>query len=148
MKINEFSGKYYFLSNYFPCNINYKGLSYKNTEAAFHAQKDLARSKEFVNLTPGDAKRLGRSVRLRSDWETVKIDIMTEIVRAKFAQNEELKQKLLETGDAELIEGNTWHDSFWGVYNGHGGNNLGKILMKIRKEFQDEESLGSNRPAE
>ena len=62
---------------------------------------------------------------------------MEDICRAKFTQNEELKKKLIDTGDATLIEGNTWNDTFWGVCNGVGENNLGKILMKIREELKD-----------
>jgi ribA/ribD-fused uncharacterized protein len=134
--INEFKGKYYFLSNFYNAPVKYKGLKYLNNEAAFHAQKDLSRAEEFVNLPPNLAKRLGRKVNLRKDWEDVKVDIMYEINVAKFTQNEDLKEMLLKTGSAKLIEGNTWHDTFWGVCNGEGRNELGKILERVRSELR------------
>ena len=74
---------------------------------------------------------------LRDDWEAVKIQIMYQIVYAKFSQNPLLKQKLLDTGDAYLQEGNTWYDTFWGVCNGVGQNNLGYILMRVREELRN-----------
>lgn len=135
--INSFTDNYFFLSNFYPCRVVYKGVIYGSSEAAFHAQKDLNRSKEFINLTPREAKAFGRSVHLREDWESVKDRIMEEVVRCKFDQNPHLKEKLLSTGDAELIEGNTWHDTYWGVDNGIGENHLGKILMKIRNDLKD-----------
>ncbi|MGN0992844.1 MAG: NADAR family protein [Bacilli bacterium] len=133
--INSFKNKYFFLSNYYPCFIEYKGIKYRNNEAAFHAQKDLSRSYEFQLLTPDKAKKLGRQVKLRQDWEEIKDEIMYEINLEKFKQNEDLKIKLLDTKDEELIEGNNWNDTYWGVCNGIGKNKLGKILMRIRSEF-------------
>lgn len=132
MAIDEFRGKYFFLSNFYNVKVMYNGLSYLNNEAAFQAQKDPTRVKEFLNLNPSEAKRLGRRVKLRADWEKVKDDIMTEIVRNKFIQNKNLMQKLLDTKDEELIEGNTWNDRYWGVCDGKGKNILGKILMGLR----------------
>ena len=61
---------------------------------------------------------------------------MTDIVKAKFEQNEDLQKKLLATEDAYLEEGNTWGDRIWGTVNGVGANNLGEILMNVRKELQ------------
>ena len=88
-----------------------------------------------MKLSPSEAKRLGRRVSLRRDWEDVKVSIMEEVVRAKFTQNAELADKLLATGDAHLEEGNTWGDRVWGTVNGIGANQLGIILMKIRDEI-------------
>jgi ribA/ribD-fused uncharacterized protein len=136
MKIDRFEGKYYFLSNFYECPITYKGLTFTNTEAAFHAQKNEYRAREFCHLNPSQSKQLGRKVQLRPDWETVKYDIMYEICKAKFEQHPDLKEQLLATGDAYLEEGNTWNDRCWGVCNGVGENNLGKILMRIRDEFR------------
>lgn len=63
---------------------------------------------------------------------------MTEVVEAKFTYNPNLKQMLLDTGDAELVEGNTWNDKYWGVCKGVGQNKLGKILMMLREEFKND----------
>lgn len=138
--IDRFDGEYFFLSNFEDSSITYDGITYKNAEAAFHAQKvfDTEKKKEFSNLNPSEAKRLGRRVKLRSDWESVKVDIMTDLVRIKFLQNPDLKKKLLATGDEILIEGNWWNDQFWGVCKGEGQNYLGRILMMIRKELRDD----------
>lgn len=93
----------------------------------------------FTVLPANKAKRLGRQVQLRSDWQEVKLSIMEEIVRIKFTENEQLKKLLLMTGDAEIAEGNTWGDTYWGVdiRMGEGENNLGKILMKVRSELKE-----------
>lgn len=92
---------------------------------------------QFTKLNPSEAKKLGRKVTLRKDWESVKIKIMEEIVRAKFVQNPELAQKLIATGNAHLEESNTWGDKVWGTVNGSGANNLGIILMKVRNELAE-----------
>lgn len=101
---------------------------------------DQTQRKMFMGLNGGQAKRLGRTITLRSDWETVKLEVMEQLVRQKF-QYQLLKEKLLETEDAILIEGNYWHDNFWGSCTcakcgNRGQNNLGKILMKIREELK------------
>lgn len=134
-KIDSFDGKYAFLSNFYPAPVNFDGMLYPNNESAFQAQKCPARRAEFLNITPGQAKRLGRKVELRPDWESVKDDVMRAICICKFAQNPHLAGMLVATGDAELIEGNYWHDHYWGVCNGTGQNKLGKILMDIRTEL-------------
>ena len=73
---------------------------------------------------------------MRPDWNDIRVDIMRNIVNAKFTQNPDLMNKLLETNDAELLEGNWWKDTFWGICNGEGENNLGKILMEIRDKYK------------
>ena len=135
--INEFRGKYYFLSNFYEASVTWDGITYKNNEAAFQSAKVLNKSirEKFFMLDPSSAKRKGRHVQLRHDWEKVKYDIMYEICLAKFSQNKELKEKLLGTGDEHLEEGNTWGDKIWGTVNGKGQNNLGKILMRVREEL-------------
>lgn len=138
--IDSFRGEYYFLSNFFPAEVTYNGHTYQNNEAAFQAQKTLNEVERvaFTAMQPTQAKRRGRRVHLRQDWEQVKNGIMEDIVRAKFMQNEELKEQLLATGNAQLTEGNTWNDCYWGVdiRSGAGKNHLGKILMKVRAELQ------------
>ena len=138
--VHSFRNEYRFLSNFWDAPVTYRGLTYQNAEAAFQAQKclDEAEKEQFCVLRSNEAKRLGRHVRLRPDWENVKLPIMEEIVRAKFTQNEDLKQLLLSTGELVLEEGNTWGDTFWGVdaKTREGRNHLGRILMRIRKELQ------------
>ncbi|MBZ4649256.1 NADAR family protein [Thermosipho sp. (in: thermotogales)] len=138
-KITSFRGPYSFLSNFYTCKVYYEGITYRSVEAAFQAAKtlDINTRLKFVNLSALEAKKLGHSIPLRSDWEQVKDEIMEELVRNKFMRNERLRKKLLETGDAELIEGNYWDDMYWGVCNGKGQNKLGKILMKIREELKE-----------
>ena len=134
--IDRFKNKYYFLSNFYNAPIIYNGIRYENNEAAFHAQKNLNRSKEFCTLNPSQAKALGRKVLLREDWEMVKDLIMYEINYEKYIQNADLRKRLLETGEQELVEGNFWNDTYWGVCKGVGENHLGKILMRIRSELR------------
>lgn len=137
--ITFFRGEYDFLSNFFEAGIEYKGICYRNNEAAFQAQKCLSEEAkwEFSYLSAAKAKRKGRQVDLRPDWEEVKIGIMEEIVREKFSQNPYLAEKLISTKDRKLVEGNTWKDTFWGVdaEKRKGENHLGVILMKVRKDL-------------
>ena len=137
--ISLFRDKYFFLSNFYPVEIKLDGIVYPNAEAAFQAQKtlDVEERRKFSMLkNPVQAKRLGRKVKLRDDWEEVKLDIMTEVVSQKFLQHPHLIEMLLQTGDEELIEGNKWGDRFWGVCKDKGENHLGKILMKIRDAYK------------
>ncbi len=92
---------------------------------------------KFTQLDPSKAKRAGRTTILRQDWEDIKEQVMYEVCLAKFTQNTELGQKLIDTDDAILIEGNDWGDKTWGMVNGVGQNKLGKILMRIREEIKD-----------
>lgn len=130
--------RFRFLSNFYLCTVTFQGRDYPSSEHAFQAAKtyDLS-SKEMIRraTSPGDAKRMGRRARLRKDWEAVKIDVMRDVVRAKFS-NPELGDRLLDTGDAELVEDAPWGDTFWGVTNGKGLNWLGKILMEVREELK------------
>lgn len=153
-KINNFVGEYYFLSNFYECNITYGNIDYEHSEGAFQAQKTLDTKIRQMStaLTPSESKKaFGRKglkgfpkFILRKDWEEVKDNIMYEILKQKFTQNPELKDKLLSTGDAELIEGNLWHDNYWGDCSCPkckcitGKNQLGKTLMKLREELKTE----------
>jgi len=138
--INKFQGETRWLSNFYECNIEVDGQTYLTTEHAFQSFKTLdPEEHEKVRLasTPGKAKRLGRKVQLRPDWEDIKITVMKRVNRIKF-RDPELRQRLLDTGDQELVEGNTWNDRFWGVCKGKGRNELGKILMEIREEIRND----------
>ncbi|WP_206459360.1 NADAR family protein [Anaerovorax sp. IOR16] len=136
--INEFRGKYYFLSNFYSAFVEYEGIVYLNNESAFQSAKvtDYNTRLKFANLDPSSAKRKGRHIQLRHGWDDIKFDIMHEICKAKFTQNLALKSKLLATENEYLEEGNTWGDRIWGTVNGKGQNNLGKILMRIREELK------------
>jgi ribA/ribD-fused uncharacterized protein len=145
--INEFRGEYFFLSNFYSKPITYRGITYMNNEAAFQAQKTLnpIEKMAFSKFDPSKAKRQGRRVSLRKDWEEIKDDIMYEICKAKFSQNEDLRDKLLATGNEYLEEGTTgWHDNYWGncscekCKNIKGKNILGKILMRVREELRND----------
>lgn len=135
--IDKFSGEYEFLSNMYPCKVTYNGITYKCSEAAYQAQKQPEVAKAFMNVDGYAAKRMGKELKLRLDWEEVKFITMAKIVFQKFTQNKDLAEKLLNTGDAELIEGNWWGDTYWGIctnkkYDHVGENYLGKILMYVR----------------
>lgn len=134
--IGEFQGQYYWLSNFYEVPVVYNGRRYFSSEAAFRAAKCPGRENEFAVLSPSQAKRLGRRTNLRGDWDLVKDEIMYEICKQKFLQNPDLLRKLLATGDEQLVEGNTWGDTYWGVCNGAGQNRLGQILMQIRQELK------------
>ena len=135
--INKFSGEYRFLSNFYNCRIEYEGLVYPTVEHAFQAAKttDEAERRSVRDCsTAGQAKRRGREVTLRPDWDTVKVDVMHELLLYKFYAAD-LGGRLCHTGDQELIEGNTWGDTFWGVCRGKGSNHLGRLLMQVRREI-------------
>jgi ribA/ribD-fused uncharacterized protein len=136
--IDSFTGDYTFLSNFYPAPVTFDGLLYPTTEHAFQAAKTLnyMERREIQSLAkPGDAKRRGRTVTLRDNWEVLKNHVMFGLLRDKFSKGH-LRDKLLATGDAKLIEGNTWGDTYWGVCNGHGQNHLGTLLMAVRDELR------------
>ncbi len=138
-KIDSFQGEFRWLSNFWPCSVMLDGMTFPSTEHAYQAAKTLTlgERKKFQVGTAGQAKRLGRKVKIRSDWESVKLDVMLNLLRQKFSSGE-LRSKLIATGNTELIEGNTWGDRFWGVCDGRGENHLGKLLMKVRAEQKAE----------
>lgn len=143
--INSFHDDYDFLSNFYPCKVRCFDHFYQSVEHAYQASKttNLVERQLFrnSNLTAGQAKKLGRTITIRENWEEKKYKFMKELVEYKFHTNEELKQKLIATGDAELIEGNWWGDTYWGVCNGIGHNHLGNLLMRIRDDVQDDNCL-------
>lgn len=138
MAITKFRGDNAFLSNMYPVGIIINGEFYPSAEHAFQAMKSLDKAERVaisVRQSPEDAKRAGKLVQLRPDWEEVKVGIMKDILKVKFSDSD-LAAKLKDTGHEELIEVNTWHDTFWGVCNDEGSNMLGKLLMEIREEMQ------------
>ena len=139
MKIDSFKDGFAFLSNFEPAFIRYKNLDFKTVEHAYQASKAM----NMVDLeavrnapTARASKRLGRKIQIRPDWEQVKVPLMMNFLRQKFSY-QPYKDQLLSTGNHELVEGNTWGDTFWGVCDGKGENWLGKCLMQIRDELRD-----------
>src|SRR6476620_8945451 len=137
--IDSFMGQYRWLSNFHLSPITFEGAEYPSVEHGYQAAKTtnpkLRLPFQEPIMKPAEARRAGQKLPMRSDWESIKIDVMFRCLKEKF-KDPELKDKLINTGDEELIEGNWWGDKFWGVCNGVGENNLGKLLMKIREELK------------
>lgn len=138
--INNFTiaSGYSFLSNYYPSTIWVDSKSWPTVEHAYQAYKTLdenAREVIRTSKNPAIAKKIGKSVILRSDWDLIKKDLMRDFIRKKF-ESPFLADLLLKTEDAELIHENSWNDRVWGVCRGEGQNLLGKILMEVREEIR------------
>lgn len=146
--IRLFDGSFAFLSNYYdPCPVRFENQTYRNSEAAYQASKttDLTVREKFLNLTPDEAKKLGKQIEIRADWDKVKAFVMQKVVHAKFSQHSDLAELLLRTGDEELVEGNYWHDNYFGDCRCQtcrfiwGENVLGEILMEEREALRREQ---------
>lgn len=140
-RIDKFSGERAFLSNFFVSQVGFEGMTFPTSEHAFQAAKTEDREERMTvrrQATPGKAKRAGRKVCLRPGWDAMRLGVMETILIDKFFRSKDLKARLLATGDAELVEGNRWHDNFWGVCtctkckDKEGLNHLGQLLMKVR----------------
>jgi ribA/ribD-fused uncharacterized protein len=135
--IESFSGRYRFLSNFYPAQVVLDGAAYPSVEHAYQARKtDIQAVREVIRnaKTAGQAKALGRNVTLVPGWDAIRVPVMLQLLEQKFA-DKVLRAELLDTGDAQIVEGNTWNDHFWGVCKGRGENMLGKLLMAIRTEI-------------
>ena len=149
--ITSFRGRYSFLSNFHSAEVTYDGLTYPTSEAAFQSAKCLNKEERIPfteQKNPVLVKQMGKKVKLRSDWNYVKVGIMEKIVRAKFTAHPDLAEMLVATGNLPIMEGNTWRDTFWGVdaKTGKGENHLGEILMKVRAELQKSKGLPAAEP--
>lgn len=145
--IDNFRGEYKFLSNFYLTPVMHEGMTYRSSEHAYQATKTLdmlLRRGIQVLTSPGSAKVVGDALPLRPDWEDIKVDVMRTILRVKFSKGSDLSALLMATSPHELIEGNRWHDNFWGVCRcpGCSGgvpseqlNWLGKLLMERREQF-------------
>ncbi|WP_342378103.1 NADAR family protein [Myxococcus stipitatus] len=128
-------------SNFAPYPIKLAGRMWPTSEHYFQARKfEDPTAQEAIRQarTPMLAARMGRDrkLKLRRDWDSIKVSVMREAVRAKFSQHEDLTRLLLETGDAKLVE-HTDQDDYWGDGgDGSGKNMLGRILMEIREELR------------
>lgn len=138
IRIQHFTGQYQFLSNFYRTDVLYLGICFPTAEHAYQWLKMATPEDKRMVLNargPGDAKRAGRRGKAVANWDTVKFDIMRDVLRAKF-RNVTLAKWLLQTGNAELVEGNTWGDVIWGVCDGVGENWLGRLLMEVRTELR------------
>lgn len=136
--IDSFIGPYEFLSNFHPVNVALDGDIYPSVEHAYQAAKtnDIHKRARIRSAgTAAMAKAVGRGLPLRKGWHEERVGVMRELLLDKFVYPD-LRERLLATGDAELIEGNWWGDEFWGVCRGKGQNQLGKLLMEIRSGCQ------------
>ena len=136
-----FDGRWRALDNFYYCDVTIWGKIFSSSEQAFMYQKSDSKQYQRAILTartPGDAKMLGRQVKLRPDWDEVKVGVMREVLTAKFDQNPHVVMTLLATGDALIYEGNSWHDDCWGVVRDgdrwRGRNILGELLMEQREQ--------------
>jgi len=135
--IDSFKDEFAFLSNFAQVTVSMYGVLYPSVEHAFQAAKTLDPvQRENIRLAPtaGQAKRMGREVTLRPDWDEFRLVAMETLLRRKFAQ-QRLAVKLVATHPHELVEGNWWNDRFWGVCQGTGENHLGRLLMKVRNDL-------------
>lgn len=143
--IDSFQGEYRFLSNFASAKVEYCGYEYSSAEHAYQAAKSLdpaVRREILAAKSASITKRMGKTIQLRPHWDRIKWAILFDIVWTKFHRNPHLAKRLKETGDAELIEGNNWHDNFWGNCTcgrpecaDHGKNGLGMILMYVRESL-------------
>jgi ribA/ribD-fused uncharacterized protein len=144
-KISGFFGEYRWLSNFWMVPIAFGDLVFPSAEHAYQAAKSEHRD-DWVRFThipePGKAKVAGRLLRMRPGWDDMKIGAMREILQVKFAHGD-LREKLIATGNAELIEENHWGDSFWGYDSkrGFGQNFLGLLLMQERARIRNQPDL-------
>jgi len=147
--ITRFQNEFRFLSNFYSCEILFRLRTFQSSEAAFQSAKtrdvDEIMAIQFAK-TPGEAKILGRKVKnLLLYWDTIKVEIMEEILEIKFS-NTQLAEKLITTHPRQLVEGNSWGDTFWGVdqTTGLGQNRLGRLLMQIRDRLIRNQSQHRN----
>jgi ribA/ribD-fused uncharacterized protein len=136
-----FFGELRYLSNFHLCSITYEGITYPSSEHLYMAFKttDNTIRQSIANISESkEVKKFGRTIDLRPNWDNIRVKMMYIAVSEKFKQNKNLADKLIDTGDLELVEHNWWRDKFWGKHFDEGENNLGKILMRVRKELKGE----------
>lgn len=140
MTISSFEGRWAFLSNFYPVVIEHDGIKYPSLEHAYQAMKTLDHVTRLrISREPTAAGAKARGNRLppilkRSEWPEIKVNVMLVLLRMKFFR-EGLAQQLMDTMPHDLVEGNDWNDTFWGVCHGQGENQLGKLLMQVRMEL-------------
>lgn len=136
--IYGFADEFRFLSNFHPSTVTFDGETYSTVEHAYQAAKtlDLEERAHIRNLaTPGKAKRAGREITMRADWDDIRVNVMRQLLEQKFALGSQCAHMLCLTEDHHIEETNTWGDTFWGVCRGEGLNVLGEMLMEIRADL-------------
>jgi hypothetical protein len=153
MKIDSFSGEYRWLSNFWYSPVpdgeviwptvehGYQFYKLPNAEVTLHLVKYMTVKTfkrgdvPFLHAKPSEVKAWGQTIELRRNWDIIRDPVMARLTKIKY-KAPDMREKLLATDDAELIEGNTWGDTYWGVCNGVGKNKLGKIIMAERHEIR------------
>lgn len=146
--IDDFTGEYHYLSNFYKSPMMYSGVVIDTVEHGYQAMKTLdlrQRADIFAAPTPGAAKRMGRRVGVRDNWDEIKFLVMWDLLQIKFHSTPSLRTQLQATGDEVLIEGNTWGDEIWGCTKQPGNwgpqwvgqNWLGRLLMLLRRQSND-----------
>jgi ribA/ribD-fused uncharacterized protein len=141
--INDFRGRHYFLSNFYRHPVRIGGDVFPTAEHCYQALKAVdPRDRAWVisSETPLVAKQRGRKVRVVDYWSDVRVLVMEQVLAAKFADRD-LAARLVATHPHTLVEGNTWHDQYWGNCHcgrcpGDGENVLGVALMQLRDELR------------
>lgn len=138
----RFEDEYFFLSNMYPLQFTVKEVKYTSSESYYQARKasNLNDFLKIANSKPFVSKQLGRKVKIVKNWNDIRIKVMEEALYYKFNSSLELREKLISTSNLPLVEDNTWNDKFWGVCNGKGENNLGKLLMELREKIKEEKN--------
>lgn len=131
--VASFQGRFRFLSNFWPAAVLYKGRWFPSVEHAYQAAKFPEElHPQFQVGSPGQAKRLSRTLTPAVGWEDSRLAVMKELLVQKFTKTSEAGIRLMGTDGLHLIEGDTWGDVFWGVSGGAGENDLGRILTEVR----------------
>ncbi len=139
--IDNFQEEYRWLSNFWKVPMHYQGIDYLSNEHFYQAWKGNPQQRARI-ATCDKPKAEGKKIKLPFNWNELKNEVMLTGLRLKFS-NPEMRAKLLATGIAELIEGNYWHDNYWGnctcakCADIPGHNTLGKMLMMLRTEIAD-----------
>jgi len=144
--IHNFRNQYSFLSNFYLKDQFVDGVKYASNEHFYQCNKTLDPVLKGVirnTGSPKEAKSVAKTISLRPDWEAIKVQVMLVGLRSKFHVNTDIAVRLLATGNKTLVEGNYWHDNYWGIcfcrgcQSKLGKNVLGQLLMLVRDELQD-----------
>lgn len=133
-KITDFSGENAFLSNLYPCSVEYDGVKHKSLQHAYEYQKSLdERDRKYILSckTGIDAYRAGTFIPEREDWNDIKDSIMKKCLESKFLKNDYIRQRLKNTGKSEIV-----HKNKKGLIN---DNYIGKIIMALRNKIGDKD---------